>query len=63
LLTYMLDIVHLMAHLPSVLIHRSISLPYMLAIYGLVLLMLVAAYRKLPKQKALISDETLQITP
>lgn len=62
LLTYMLDIVHILANLPSVLIHRSISLPYMLAIYGFVSLALLAAYRKLPKTKAL-SDEALQITP
>jgi competence protein ComEC len=62
LLTYMLDIVHIMANLPSVLIHRSISLPYMLAIYGLVTLMLTAAYSKLPKRKVL-EQNPLQITP
>jgi competence protein ComEC len=50
LLTYMLDIVHLLSNLPSVLVHRSISLPYMIMIYGLVLTMLVAVYRKLPKK-------------
>jgi competence protein ComEC len=62
LLTYMLDVVHIMANLPSVLIHRSISLPCMLAIYGFVSLALLAAYRKIPKPKAL-SDEALQVTP
>jgi fucose permease len=62
LLTYMLDIVHIMANLPSVLIHRSISLPYMLAIYGLVTLMLTVAYHKLPKRKVL-EQNPLQITP
>jgi len=62
-LTYMLDIVHIMASLPSVLIHRSISLQYMIAIYGAVLIMLVIAYRKLPKSKHFTAEETLQITP
>lgn len=62
-LTYMLDIVHLMANLPLVLVHRSISLPYMIAIYAAVLLMLVITYRKLPKTKHLIKEESLQITP
>lgn len=48
LLTYMLDIIHILSNLPSVLVHRSLSLPYMLIIYGFVLLVLVAAYHKLP---------------
>jgi competence protein ComEC len=61
LLTYMLDIVHLLANLPSVLIHRSISLPYMLAIYAIVLTVLAIAYKKLPKSKQ-VYDEALQIT-
>lgn len=62
LLTYMLDIIHTMANLPSALVHRSISLPYMLAIYGLVLLTAAVMYRKLPKKRAL-HEEVLQITP
>lgn len=62
LLTYMLDVVHILANLPSVLIHRSISLPYMLAVYGLILLAAVVMYRKLPK-KPLADQEALQITP
>lgn len=62
LLTYMLDIVHIMSNLPSALIHRSISLPYMLAIYAFVLLAITAMYRKLPKRKA-FGEEALQITP
>jgi competence protein ComEC len=59
LLTYMLDIVHIMSALPSVLVRRSISLPSMLMIYGLVLLVLVTAYKKMPKHKAL-SEEALE---
>lgn len=62
LLTYMLDIIHLLANLPSVLIHRSISLPYMLAIYGMVLVVIAIMYRKLPKKQT-ASPEALQITP
>lgn len=57
LLTYMLDIVHLLSNLPSVLIHRSISLPYMLSLYTLVLALALIAYLKLPKNKPL--DEKL----
>jgi len=62
LLTYMLDIVHIMASLPSVLIHRSIGLPYMLMIYIFVLVTLLIAYRKLPKVRENY-EERLQITP
>jgi ComEC/Rec2-related protein len=61
LLTYMLDVVHMMSSIPSVLIHRSISLSYMLTIYALVLALLVLTYRKLPRVKNY--DEKLQITP
>jgi competence protein ComEC len=57
LLTYMLDVVHLLANLPSVLIHRSISLQYMLAIYGLVLVLLLVTYHKLPRSKNLAQQE------
>jgi ComEC/Rec2-related protein len=62
LLTYMLDIVRVMANLPSVLVHRSISFSYMLAIYAAVLLMLSVGYRKLPRARRL-KHETLQVTP
>jgi len=62
LLTYMLDVVHMMSSIPSVLIHRSISLGYMIAIYGIVLALLIVTYHKLPTigEKP---EETLQITP
>lgn len=62
LLTYMLDVVHLMSNIPSVLIHRNISLPYMLAIYGFALIALTAGYRQLPKNRKSMA-EGLQITP
>lgn len=56
LLTYMLDIVHMLADIPSVLIHRSISLSYMLALYGLVLGLLIITYKKLPKHKKIETE-------
>lgn len=46
LLAYMLDIVHLLSNLPSVLVHRSISLKYMLGLYSIVVLLLIAIYKK-----------------
>lgn len=51
LLTYMLDIVHILASLPSVLIHRSISTAYMIFLYSLVMLVVLVAYKKFPKHK------------
>lgn len=60
LLTYMLDIVHMMSNIPSVLIHRSISLSYMAAIYAIAATLLVLIYRRLPKASY---EEDLQITP
>lgn len=63
LLTYMLDIVHLLASLPSVLIHRSISLPYMLAVYAAVIFATLITYRKLPKTGKQTTNQVIQITP
>lgn len=60
LLTYMLDIVHLMASIPSVLVRRSITAVYMVAVYGLIVIVLFVAHHKLPKTRKLISEE---ITP
>jgi competence protein ComEC len=57
LLTYMLDIVHVLSSLPSVLVHRSISLRYMLGLYGLVLVMLFAARRRLSMTKLAVKEE------
>jgi competence protein ComEC len=51
LLTYMLDIVHLLSNLPSVLIHRGISLRYMLALYTAVLLLVLVLYKKTRQPK------------
>jgi competence protein ComEC len=48
LLTYMLDIVHLLSSLPSVLVHRSISTVYMVALYALVLALTLILYHRLP---------------
>jgi competence protein ComEC len=62
-LTYMLDIVHIMANIPSVLVHRSISLPYMLSFYGLVLMVLLVLQHKLAKNRQPISEPSLELTP
>jgi competence protein ComEC len=63
LLTYMLDVVHMLSNIPSVLIHRSISLAYMVAIYAGVLVLLAVSYHKLPKNKKLMTEEVNAITP
>ncbi len=57
LLTYMLDIVHLLASIPSVLVHRSVSASYMLALYGLVLMMVLVIHKKMPKRQKPIVEE------
>jgi competence protein ComEC len=62
LLTYMLDIVHLLSSLPSVLIHRAISAKYMLAIYSIVLAFTLMLYRRMPRRKDLAAEEPA-ITP
>jgi hypothetical protein len=62
LLTYMLDIVHLLSSLPSVLVHRAISARYMLALYSIVLAFTFMLYRRVPKRKDLAVEEPA-ITP
>jgi competence protein ComEC len=59
LLTYMLDIVHMLSGVPSALIHRSINTIYMLAFYSLVVLVVLVAHRKLPRSKRLVSEEII----
>lgn len=65
LLTYMLDIVHLLSTIPSVLIHRSISLPYMLSLYLMVLgLVVMIAHRNRRKtQNIKPQPHDLYLTP
>ncbi|HCM52209.1 TPA: hypothetical protein DIS56_03730 [Candidatus Saccharibacteria bacterium] len=46
LLTYILDIAQLLASVPGIFLHRSISTPTMLYFYALVLLLTAAAYRQ-----------------
>ena len=58
LLTYMLDIVHVLSNIPSVLIHRSISVFYMIALYTVVLAITIVLYRRLPKRTDLAVEET-----
>lgn len=64
LLTYMLDIVHMLSSLPSVLIHRSISLAYMLALYFVLLILVLINHHKFSKRKK-ASNKTadLYLTP
>jgi competence protein ComEC len=61
LLTFMLDIIQTLSNIPSVLIHRSIGLEYMLIIYGCVLLAVVVAYKKLPKTRKLIQEDVATV--
>jgi len=43
-LTYMLDVIHVLASIPSVLLHRSISLATMLVFYACVIVFVVTIY-------------------
>ena len=62
LLTYMLDIVHMLSSIPAVLIHRSISVFYMIALYAVVLAVTIVLYRRLPNRTNLTVEE-LSTTP
>ena len=62
LLTYMLDIVHMLSSIPAVLIHRSISVFYMIALYIVVLAVTIVLYRRLPNRTNLTVEE-LSTTP
>jgi len=63
LLTYMLDLIRLLASIPSALIHMTISLAYMLAAYALVLIVTLVIYKKLSPQRRRVIDKTNAITP
>ncbi|HET7827594.1 MAG TPA: ComEC/Rec2 family competence protein, partial [Candidatus Saccharimonadales bacterium] len=64
LLTYMLDIIHLLSSIPSALLHRSVSLAYMLILYGAVLLSVLVNHHKAPPKKpGHITASELYITP
>lgn len=58
LLTYMLDVVHLLSAIPSIFLHRSISLTAMLSFYGLVLLIILALHKHHQRARtAIITDK------
>ncbi|MBI2589067.1 ComEC/Rec2 family competence protein [Candidatus Saccharibacteria bacterium] len=56
LLTYMLDIVHLFAAIPSIFLHRSISMAGMLYFYGMVLLVVLAIRQHSKTRNAEVVD-------
>jgi competence protein ComEC len=60
LLTYMLDIVHALSSIPSVLIHRAIGLAYMIILYALVVLLVLINHHKAPKNKELLSGDVIR---
>jgi len=57
LLTYMLDVVHILANVPSEFLHLSISPLVMIASYLLVLVVVLAAYRNIKLKNAIITDK------
>jgi competence protein ComEC len=64
LLTYMLDIVHILSSIPSVLIHRAISTGYMIAVYSVVVGLIVINQHKYKKnKKPLETAHDLYLTP
>lgn len=62
LLTYMLDVVHLLASIPSIFIHRSISIGYMLSLYGLVLAVLIIVRHRISQRPKMIEETTPNYT-
>ena len=58
LLTYMLDLVHILSNIPSEFLHLSISPAIMAGGYSLVLLVVLAAGRHLKQRAKLIKSET-----
>ena len=62
LLTYMLDIVHMLSSIPSVLIYRSISVVYMLGLYVLALVFVTVLHKKHPRRPQKL-EEIGAITP
>lgn len=58
LLTYMLDVVHILSTLPSIFLYRSISIPTMLGFYVVVLVLLLGLHKHQFKVKnVIITDE------
>lgn len=49
LLTFMLDVVHMLASIPSVLVHASINVGYMLSFYVLLLSLVLIIHRRTHK--------------
>jgi competence protein ComEC len=62
LLTYMLDLIRLLSSIPSVLIHRSISVAAMLALYALVALITLILYKRLPNKPKIVAEEPIYNT-
>jgi competence protein ComEC len=64
LLTYMLDIVHILSSIPSVLIHRAISTGYMIAVYSVVVgLIMINQHKYKKNKKSLETAHDLYLTP
>ena len=61
LLTYMLDIIHLLASIPSVLVHTSIDSTYMLGFYAILLAVVLAAHKRAMAKNVIITDENNKI--
>ena len=57
LLTYMLDLVHILSNIPSEFLHLTISPAVMIIFYGLVLLVVLAASRRLKLRTKMIKAE------
>ena len=58
LLTYILDIVRLFSSIPSIFLHKSISLASMLYVYALVLIVIAIAHKRRMENKNLLSKIT-----
>jgi hypothetical protein len=59
LLTYILDLVHLLSSIPSIFLHLSISINLMIGLYLIILFVLAISYRRSSLKNAIITDKNL----
>jgi competence protein ComEC len=60
ILTYMLDVIHVLSAIPSVLLHRSITLMTMIIFYAFVIIFVLSIYKFVKKTKPAVSDSIIR---
>lgn len=59
LLTYILDVVHILSSIPSIFLHVSISPTLMISSYTLIVLLILVWHRRIKLKNAIITDKKL----